>query len=43
MAFEGVEMSEQGEGRLDLGYMTEGEKPYQKPKGVRGHGSQGDV
>ena len=36
-------MPKQGEGRLNLDYVAEEEKPYQKPKGVRGHGSKRDV
>ena len=36
-------MPKQREGRLDLDYVAKEEKPYQKPKGIRGHGSEGDV
>ena len=43
MAFEGIKMPKQGERRLNLDYVAEGEKSYQKPKGIRGHGSEGDV
>ena len=43
MAFEGIKIPKQGEGWLNLDYVAEGEKPYQKPKGVRGHGSKRDV
>ena len=43
MALEGIEVPKQGERRLDLDYVAEGEKSYQKPKRIRGHGSQGDV
>ena len=43
MAFEGVKMPEQGEGWLDLGYVAEREKPYQKPKDIRGHGGERNV
>ena len=43
MAFEGVKMPEQGEGWLDLGYVAEREKPYQKPKGIWGHGGERNV
>ena len=43
MAFEGIKMPKQGEGRLNLDYVAEGEKSYQKPKGIRGHGSERNV
>ena len=43
MAFEGIKMPKQGERRLNLDYVAEGEKSYQKPKIIRGHRSQGDV
>ena len=43
MAFEGIKMPKQGEGRLNLGYVAEREKSYQKPKGIRSHGGERNV
>ena len=43
MAFEGIKIPKQGEGWLNLDYVAEGKKPYQKSKGIRGHESERNV